>query len=149
MALIAWEPGIKIAECGDRTKWEFQEASWMETPRPNGSVFDDGSLRVTELLLLKVACRRRRAELGESHVNSPDRRKPANATHSAALMLIPLKSFLASTMISSRIGAVRGSRSLLSPSPCTRLAPRIHHLMRGRQRQWCGSLSRCGLTVGL
>ena len=41
-------------------------------------------MTVTEPSLLNVACRRKRAVLGVSHVNSPDRRKPANATHNAA-----------------------------------------------------------------
>src|SRR5437762_12196120 len=66
-----------------------------------------------------------------SHVNSPDHKKPANATQSADLTLIPSSSGLISLTILRRIGAVSGNRSLLTPSPYTHFPPLMMRSMRG------------------
>jgi hypothetical protein len=64
----------------------------MSVPLRYGSVFDAGSVRVIEPFVLNLTCFRTRCvrddeEFQVSHVNSPDRRNPANATQSAALRL--------------------------------------------------------------
>ena len=67
-------------------------------PTAKGSVFEEGRVSVTEPFTLKVKCFRARSLFGdvsgfqESHVNSPERRKAAKPTVSAALRLMPSKS---------------------------------------------------------
>lgn len=115
---------------------EGEEASWIVMPFRKGSVFDAGRITVAELWL-KVTCRLDKwnwedDEFQEFYVNSPDRRKAANATQRAVLRLTLSKSdCLISLMICLRIGAVRGSRNRFSPSPYTRLPPLSTSSIRG------------------
>ena len=87
------------------------------------SVFDVGSVRVTEPLVLKDMCFLATCDFQDdngsqvSHVNSPDRRNLANATQSAALRLMLSRSFCMYWMMFCRMSAVRGSLIRFSPSP--------------------------------
>src|SRR5271170_2517094 len=58
---------------------EGDAARRMETPWWKGSVFEEGRVTVTEFRSMETWRRaRRQTSPGLSHVNSPDRRKPAN-----------------------------------------------------------------------
>ena len=116
---------------------EGEAARKMSVPVANGSVFEEGSVIVTEPFALKMICFLDIWRLGDvsgfhvSHVNSPERIKAAKPTQSAALKLSPSRSRGMRVMIRRKMSSVRGRRRFRLPSPYWRFAPLITRSIRG------------------
>ena len=100
----------------------FDGERWIFVPFRYWSVFDVGSVRVTEPLVLKDMCFLATCDFQDdngsqvSHVNSPDCRNLANAMQSTTLRLMPSRSFCMYWMMFCRMSAMRGSLICFSPS---------------------------------